>query len=187
MLRFYHSQQETFPVYILLTRSDTYFSRFIHMMTAEDFTHVSISLDSDLQHFYSFGRKSDLFMFPAGFVREDLRCGIFRRYNQMPCALYELQVTRPVYEQIQQRITQMQHTAEAYRYSCLGVILCKLDFAFQRQYYYFCSQFVAELLQQSGALEFAKAASLIQPGDFCHLPELQLRYRGQLNQLHTAL
>lgn len=187
MLRFYNSQQNTFPVYILLTRSDTYFSRLIHMMTAEDFTHVSICLDSDLRHFYSFGRKSDLFMFPAGFVREDLRGGIFQRYSYMPCALYELQVSRLVYEQIQQRITQMQHMAEAYHYSCLGVLLCKFDFAFQRQYHYFCSQFVADLLQQSGALEFAKAASLVQPGDFCRLPELQLRYRGQLNQMLSVV
>ena len=90
MLRFYSSQQETRSVYILLTRSNTYFSRLIHKVTAEDYTHVSICLDEDLQHFYSFGRKSDIFMFPAGFVREDLRSGIFRRFSQMPCALYEL-------------------------------------------------------------------------------------------------
>lgn len=90
----------------------------------------------------------------------------------MPCALYELQVPIPVYETIAQRIAQMQHSADAYHYNCLGVLLCKLDFAFQRQYHYFCSQFVADLLQQSGAIEFEKAASLIQPGDFLRLPQL---------------
>ena len=51
----------------------------------------------------------------------------------------------------------------------------------------FCSQFVADLLQRSGALEFSKAASLVQPGDFLYLPQLQLRYQGQLNQLHLAV
>lgn len=183
MLRFYTSQAEYRSVYILLTRSDTYFSRLIHKMTAEDYTHVSISLDADLQHLYSFGRKSDIFMFPAGFVREDLRSGVFRRFSQMPCALYELQIPLAVYLQIEERIKQMQRIAEVYHYNCLGVILCKLDFAHQRQYHYFCSQFVADLLQQSGALEFQKAASLVQPGDFRHLPQLQLRYQGQLDQL----
>ncbi len=183
MLRFYSSQQETRSVYILLTRSNTYFSRLIHKVTAEDYTHVSICLDEDLQHFYSFGRKSDIFMFPAGFVREDLRSGIFHRFSQMPCALYELQVPLAVYLLIEARIYQMQRIADVYHYNCLGVILCKLDLAFQRQYHYFCSQFVADLLQQSGALEFQKAASLVQPGDFLRLPQLQLRYQGQLNQL----
>ena len=186
MLRFYTSQQETRSVYILLTRSDTYFSKLIHKVTAEEYTHVSIALDPTLRHFYSFGRKSDVFMFPAGFVRETLQSGVFARFQEMPCALYELQVPVPVYETIAQRIAQMQHSADAYHYNCLGVLLCKLDFAFQRQYHYFCSQFVADLLQQSGAIEFEKAASLIQPGDFLRLPQLQLYYQGQLGQLPQA-
>ena len=187
MPHFFSSQQEYRSVYILLTRSDTYFSRLIHLLTDEDYTHVSICLDADLQHFYSFGRKSDLFMFPAGFVQEDLQCGVFRRFHQMPCALYELQVPLTVYQQIKQRILLMQYTADIYHYNCLGVVLCKLEFAYQRQYHYFCSQFVADLLQRSGALEFSKAASLVQPGDFLYLPQLQLRYQGQLNQLHLAV
>lgn len=161
MPHFFSSQQEYRSVYILLTRSDTYFSRLIHLLTDEDYTHVSICLDADLQHFYSFGRKSDLFMFPAGFVQEDLQCGVFRRFHQMPCALYELQVPLTVYQQIKQRILLMQYTADIYHYNCLGVVLCKLEFAYQRRYHYFCSQFVADLLQRSGALEFSKAASLV--------------------------
>lgn len=105
----------------------------------------------------------------------------------MPCALYELQVPLAVYQQIRQRILLMQYTADVYHYNCLGVILCKLELAHQRRYHYFCSQFVADLLQRSGALEFTKAASLVQPGDFLYLPQLQLRYQGQLNQLHLAV
>lgn len=104
MLRFYTSQQETRSVYILLTRSDTYFSKLIHKVTAEEYTHVSIALDPTLRHFYSFGRKSDIFMFPAGFVRETLQSGVFGRFQEMPCALYELQVPVPVYETIAQRM-----------------------------------------------------------------------------------
>ena len=109
MPHFLSSQQEYRSVYILLTRSDTYFSRLIHLLTAEDYTHVSICLDADLQHFYSFGRKSDIFMFPAGFVQENLQGGVFRRFHQMPCALYELQVPLAVYQQIRQRILLMQY------------------------------------------------------------------------------
>ena len=187
MLRYDTSQQETLPVYILLTRSGTYFSRLIHLLTAEDYTHVSICLNTDLLHFYSFGRKSEIFMFPAGFVQEDLHSGVFARFRQMPCALYELQVPLSVHESMKQRIQSMQHTAASYHYSCLGVLLCKLDLAYQRQYHYFCSQFVADLLQRSGALEFSKAASLVQPGDFRRLPQLQLRYQGQLDQLHLVI
>ncbi len=187
MPSYFRIQQDYRSVYILLTRSGTYFSRLIHRMTDEDYTHVSICLDGELQHFYSFGRKSDIFMFPAGFVREDLQGGVFRRFNQMPCALYELQVPPEVYQQIEQRIERMHDAADVYHYNCLGVLLCKLELAHQRQHHYFCSQFVADLLQRSGALEFSKAASLVQPGDFLYLPQLQLRYQGQLNQLHLTV
>lgn len=108
MPHFFENRQEYRSVYILLTRSDTYFSRLIHLLTDEDYTHVSICLDADLQHFYSFGRKSDIFMFPAGFVQETLQDGVFRRFHQMPCALYELQVPLNVY-----RANSTAHPADA--------------------------------------------------------------------------
>ncbi len=114
--------------------------------------------------------KSDLFMFPAGFVQEDLQCGVFRRFHQMPCALYELQVPLTVYQQIKQRILLMQYTADIYHYNCLGVVLCKLEFAYQRRYHYFCSQFVADLLQRSGALNLAKRPRWCSPATFFICP-----------------
>ena len=178
--------QETRSIYILLMRTDTYFSRLIHFLSAEEYTHASLCLDGSLQQFYSFGRKNSYLMFPAGFVQEELDRGIFQRFPEIPCALYELQVLLPVYEKIVQRIMLMRYSQSEYPYNCLGVLLCKLGLAHQRQYHYFCSQFVADVLQRSGALEFSKEASLVQPGDFRHLPQLQLRYQGQLNQLRSA-
>lgn len=100
------------------------------------------------------------------------------RFHQMPCALYELQVPLNVYRQIRQRILLMQYTADIYHYNCLGVVLCKLEFAHQRRHHYFCSQFVADLLQRSGALEFTKAASLVQPATFSTCPNCNCVIRG---------
>ena len=63
----------------------------------------------------------------------------------------------PVYEKIVQRIMLMRYSQNDYHYNCLGVLLCKLGLAHQRQHHYFCSQFVADVLQRSGALEFSEA------------------------------
>lgn len=58
MPHFFENRQEYRSVYILLTRSDTYFSRLIHLLTDEDYTHVSICLDADLQHFTASDEKA---------------------------------------------------------------------------------------------------------------------------------
>ena len=48
-------------VYILLTRSGTWFSRLIHFATRDNFTHASIGLDGPQGPFYSFARKHQHF------------------------------------------------------------------------------------------------------------------------------
>ena len=47
---------QTKTVYILLTRSGTWFSRLIHLATDDCYTHASIGLDGPAGPFYSFGR-----------------------------------------------------------------------------------------------------------------------------------
>ena len=55
-------------VYILLTRSGTWFSRLIHLATQDQYTHASIGLDGPSGPFYSFARKFEHFALPAGLV-----------------------------------------------------------------------------------------------------------------------
>ena len=45
---------------------------------------------------------------------------------------------------------------------------------------HFCSQFVSEVLQKSGALELPKPSTLMHPSDYAELPELRCLYRGTL-------
>ena len=53
-------------VYILLTRSHTLLSHSVALMTGDEWTHVSLALDSKLERMYSFARKNPLFPLPAG-------------------------------------------------------------------------------------------------------------------------
>lgn len=57
---------QTKTVYILLTRSGTWFSRLIHLATDDCYTHASIGLDGPAGPFYSFGRLDPRFALPAG-------------------------------------------------------------------------------------------------------------------------
>ena len=43
-------------VYIVLTNTGTFLSRIVNVYTRKEFSHVSISLDENLNYMYSFGR-----------------------------------------------------------------------------------------------------------------------------------
>ena len=167
-------------VYILLSKNRTVFSRAMSMVVTDEFTHASISLDREMTQVFSFARRYDHIIIPAGLVREDLDSGVFGRNPDAPCAVLELQVTDAAYSGIVRTIYAMMTCAEEYKFSILGVLLCKFDISMKREGYYFCSQFVAELLSSSGALMLPKPPALMHPVDFCNIPQVRMVYYGEL-------
>ena len=57
-------------IYIVLTHSGTALSKIIKGFTKDEFSHVSISLDKELNEMYSFGRLNPYNPFWGGFVHE---------------------------------------------------------------------------------------------------------------------
>lgn len=165
-------------IYILLTRSGTCFSRLIHLATADDYTHVSIGLDGPLGSFYSFARKYEHFALPAGLVEERVHWGFFRSRPGTPCCLYQLKVSQQVYDRLSARLESMYAQREQYHYNILGALACFFQLPLPRQRHYFCSQFVACVLQESGALDLPKDPELTRPADFCQLEGLTAVHRG---------
>mgnify|MGYP002923021316 FL=1 len=149
-------------IYILLTRSGTWFSRLIHLVTSDCYTHASIGLDGPSGPFYSFARRYEHFALPAGLVEE--RPGV--RNRQIPCCLYELKVSDPVYRRLRRQLSGMYRQRERYHYNLLGALSCYFNHPLRRKNHYFCSQFVAELLSASGAVPLRKAPSLYLPNHF---------------------
>ena len=172
-----------YTVYILLTRSSTCFSRIIHMATGDPYTHASISLDGPLGPFYSFARKYPRFALPAGLVQENLRYSWQASGEHVPCCLYALQVSEAVYRRLRQRLENMYAMRECYHYSLLGALACHFDRLFRRQRYYFCSQFVAALLQECGAAALPKDPALLRPMDLCGVEGLRVIHPGDLKSV----
>lgn len=167
-------------VYLLLTRSGTILSRLIHLFTLDEFTHISISADGTLKNLYSFSRKYAYLPLPAGFTRESAYKGYIGRHPLMKCALYELKVSDEAYRRINNRIAAMSTVSDEYQYSLLGVVFCAFGYELKRSRHYFCSQFVGELLNHSGAVALPKPAGLMHPDDYLEIPELTLIYRGTI-------
>lgn len=167
-------------IYILLTRSGTLLSKLVYSVTGANYTHASLAFDEDLSCLYSSTRKNGYTMFPAGPSREYLNRGVFRLRENIPCALYALEVTDEAYARAKRRADHMMNHGELYRFNSVGLLLCALHIRWNRRRHYFCSQFVSEVLQKSGALELPKPSTLMHPSDYAELPELRCLYRGTL-------
>lgn len=174
-------------IYILLAKSDTLISKIINLTTSDRYTHASISFEETLQPLYSFARKYVHFPLPAGLRIEPLYEGFFEYFSYIPCALYELKVSEEVYQRAKRRVERMMTKRKKYRFSILGLLLCRLGIPFHRSHRYFCSEFVSSVLSKSGALVLPKDASLMRPNDYTGLPELTCRFEGRLCVLKKKL
>ena len=150
-------------IYILLTRSGTLLSKLVYAATGASYTHASMAFDAELSCLYSSTRKNGYTMFPAGPSKEYLNKGVFRLRDDAPCALYTLEVSDEAYSHALCRAEEFMRHSEEYSFNTLGLILCGLHIRWQRRHHYFCSQFVSEVLEQSGALALPKDSTLMHP------------------------
>ena len=170
-------------LYIFLTRSGTMLSNLVYHITGAQYTLVSLAFDPDLTTLYSSTRKNGYTMFPAGPSKEYLNRGVFRLREDIPCALYALDVTEEAYLRARRRADHMMAHGELYRFNSLGLLLCALHIRWKRRRHYFCSQFVSEVLQKSGSLDLPKHSTLMHPNDYTSLPQLRCLYQGRLGDL----
>ena len=162
-------------IYILLTRSGTLLSKLVYAATGASYTHASMAFDAELSCLYSSTRKNGYTMFPAGPSKEYLNRGVFRLRDNAPCALYALEVSDEAYSHALCRAEEFMRHSEEYSFNTLGLILCGLHIRWQRRRHYFCSQFVSEVLEQSGALALPKDSTLMH--------QLKCLYKGRLVDL----
>jgi hypothetical protein len=169
--------QKRRKLYILLTRFPGLDSDAMCWWTRFPYTHASIGLEEDLNTFYSFVVK--------GFIVEDIT-----RYNSkpgrepFPCALFELEVSPAVYLKAKQILQKFIANRNHLHYNTLGMLLSLIRIPSRRQHRYFCSHFVAELLQQCNATQLNKRSTLYLPGDLQRLQGTKMIFQGDM--LHMS-
>lgn len=164
--------QENRKIYILLTRFPGAGSRLIEFITRFHYTHASLGLEEDLNTFYSFVCK--------GFIVEKLTRYVKSDREPFPCQLYELEVSEKVYEKVRNLLFRYTEHQRDYRYSRRGIALSLLHIPYKRKNAYFCSHFVADVLEQGHAVDLKKDSAGYLPGDLRKLPGLKLHFQGNL-------
>lgn len=172
--------EKTRVIYLLFTRSETYPSRAIHFFTHGEFTHVSIGLEGPAGVFYSFARKYPQYPLPGGLVLEQSERGFYSIHPDVPCCLRTLEVTEDTYRLLRRRLGNMYRERDCYHYNLMGAISSKFGLPLTRRRHKFCSEFVAEMLRESGAVRLDKAPALVKPMDIYGLRGLSTLYRGSV-------
>lgn len=170
-----------YKLYILLSHTGSFVSKCIGVYTKKTYSHVSLALDQNLDEIYSFSRLKPHNPLIGGFIREDIDTGTFSYFPNTICALYSIDISEIQYKQIRLEIRKFITSNHKYKYNYLGLIGLLLNSPIKRQHYYFCSQFVAEVLNNSGIMIVDKDAGLTTPNDFFDNKNLQLVYEGNLN------
>lgn len=164
-------------IYIVLTDTGTLLSKAIGMYTGKELNHTSIAFDNELIEMYSFGRKQPHNPFVGGFVKESATEGIFQ---QATCAVYRCEVTAEDYIRMLDKIRLIEQEKELYKYNFIGLFGVAVNKGIQREHAFFCSQFVAMVVNEGDLQMFTIAPSLVQPHHFSQLPCLERVFEGDL-------
>ncbi|WP_407268555.1 hypothetical protein [Radiobacillus sp. PE A8.2] len=167
-------------VYILLTDTGTLFTSLIKKYTKAPYNHASISFDRELNELYSFGRKKPKNPLNGGFVKEDIWTGTYSKYPETTCVIYELDVSERDVEKMKRVLNVFIRNGDKYLYNILGVLGVSVKEPIEFSNSYFCSQFVAEVLNRSGIKLWDKLPALITPEDFRNNERMKLIYEGRL-------
>ncbi|MGM0522855.1 MAG: hypothetical protein ACQER2_02220 [Bacillota bacterium] len=171
--------KETRTIYLLFLSTGTLLSKAIDLYTKTNLNHVSIAFDKELSEVYSFGRKRPYNPFIGGFVREAVTEPFF---NQSMCAVYELEISNDQYLALRQHLQMIESMQHLYRYNFIGLFGFFINYEVKRTHAYFCSQFVATMLQAIDLYPKDKQAGLTRPDDLRQWDKLELVYIGTLQE-----
>ena len=159
-------------IYVLLMRMPDTVSKALSLWMRCHYTHVSIGLEEDMEHFYSFGYNGFRIESVERFNRSDK--------GPFPCALYEIPVSEHTYEKVKKHIQCFVEKKEQLRFTKFGVALSMFKIRHKFEDQYFCSQFVSETLHECDVIPQRKHSSLFLPCDFHRQQELRLIFQGML-------
>ena len=163
-------------VYLLLTKFPDTGTKIIKALTGLEYPHTSIGLDEDMNTFYSFVYK--------GFIVEKINRYAKPGRENIPCKLYEMNVSEETYLKIKQALEYFVEFRDYFYYSKTSLVLSILGLPYKRSRFgFFCSQFVAHILQKSMENKEIKCVNRCFSNDLSSISGMHLKYQGTLRSM----
>lgn len=173
-------------IYIVLTHTGTLLSNVIKKYTKNEYSHISIALDKNLENIYSFGRLTPYNMFNAGFVKESLTSGTFKRFKETKTSVYETEITDEQYEIMKKEINRMYNSKEEYKFNIIGLFLVMFNKKIKLPKTFYCAEFVRYILNKAN-INIDYLPDIIKPEDFKNLKNVKLVYKGKLRKYRNRI
>ena len=170
-------------IYIVLAYTGTYISKIVRIYTKKEYSHVSLSLDKNLEHMYSFGRIFPWTPLIAGFVQESPKYGTFKKFKNTNAKIYSLEVSDQDYEKIQKTLDQFIHHKRKYWFNTIGMVAVMGHRRIKRRRHFYCAEFVKYVLEQT-SLQL-NLPDIVIPDDFQKIKGLEVVYSGLLRDYDT--
>lgn len=181
-------------VYIVLSRNNTFVGtvirkraelKFWNRYMGDGYSHASLSLDDKLDNMMSFARKKVNNPFISGLIKEDIRLGVFARSGEKSqIAVIKMEVSESQYEAIKKIMSEYWIRKDDYKYNFPALFTMLLyGKGLEVKYRYFCSQWVAEVLDKSDIYHFEKRKTCdVRPFDFYDVFKKCIVYEGMTSQ-----
>ena len=167
-------------IYVVITYTGTMLSKIIKMYTKSEFSHVSISLDLELQQMYSFGRLKPYNLIIGGFVHEYINKGTFKRFYKTKAKICALQVTDEQYKNMKEIISKIEKEKDKYTFNVLGLFAAGFHKKIGKERSFYCAEFVKYVIEKSEI--DIKLPTIIKPEDFKYVEEFETIYTGLLRK-----
>lgn len=156
--------------------------KFWNRYAGDDYTHISLSLESNLENMMSFARKEVDNPFNAGLIKESIREGMFAKANEKSkIAVMKLSVTEQEFNNIKNLMSKYWRYRQKWKYNFVGLIsMLLVGRGKMREDSYFCSQWVADILKECNFKVFHNKESFnVRPFDFYCVLNKYIIYEGQ--------
>lgn len=165
-------------IYLILTHTGTTLSTIIKCYTKDEFSHVSIALDKELNTMYSFGRLRLNNPFIGGFVHEGIDFGTFKRFKNTQSEIYSLEIADNKYEKIKEEIKKFESNKEKYKFNIIGLFAVSINKKIHYKDTFYCAEFVKYLFEKVKIDN--NLPDIIKPQDFKKLKDIELVHSGKL-------
>jgi len=172
-------------IYLVFSKTGTWLSRAISIFSDTKYVHASLSCDDSFRKMYSFGRKNPNNPFFGGFAEENLYGGVYKKFTKSECLIYKVKVTDEQYDRLTKEIMYFLNEKHKYKYNFLGLFTNRMNKSFKRKYYYFCSQFVSEVLIKSSIYKSDKTPEFIEAKDLMLIDNREFIYEGLINNYYN--
>lgn len=169
-------------LYIVLTRTNTVMSNLIQILKNDEYTHAAISLDKELNHMYSFGRRNTYNPFVGRFKREDINEGIYKICNTLPGAIIEVEVSEEQYEKAKVLLEHFISNSHLYKYNYRGLVHSLINKPIYSDYRFLCSEFVYCILNEIGIADLKLSRNLVRPQSLLNI-EGKIIFKGNLKEI----